>query len=173
MRSGWRRPWGLAEFGLQLHADKTRLIEFGRFAEANRRTRGQGRPATFDFLGFTHCCAKTRDGRFIVQRKTRRQRMIRKLRDLRRQMRRRMHDPVRDQQAWLSAVLRGHYSYYGLTGNSRSLWRFAGEVTASWLRALRRRSQRPHLPWVRFRRILEAFPLPPPRIMHDWRTARA
>ena len=159
----------LAKFGLQLHEGKTRLVEFGRFAEVNRRRRGQSRPETFDFLGFTHYCGKTRDGRFIAKCRTQSKRKIRKLKALRQEMKRRMHRPLGEQQRWLSWVLRGHYAYYGITGNYRSLAGFFGQVMEGWLQALRRRSQRPHLPWERFHRILEAFPLPEPRIVHDWR----
>ncbi|MFQ5973863.1 MAG: group II intron reverse transcriptase/maturase [Alphaproteobacteria bacterium] len=159
----------LAKFGLQLNEDKTRLIEFGRFAAANRRRRGQGRPEAFDFLGFTHYCGQTRDGRFMVQRKTQRKRVLRKLKALRREMKRRMHASLRDQQQWLSSVLRGHYAYYGITGNARSLSRFYHQVVRAWRWALRRRGQRPHLPWDRFRFLLRIFPLPPPRIVHSWR----
>lgn len=159
----------LAKFGLQLHEGKTRLIEFGRFAETNRRRRGEGRPETFTFLGFTHYCGKTRAGRFIVQRKTERRRMIAKLKELRRTMKRRRHLPVRDQHTWLAAVLRGHYAYYGITGNSRSLGQFKEQVQLTWCRVLRRRGQRPHLPWERFNRLLTVFPLPSPRIVHHWR----
>jgi group II intron reverse transcriptase/maturase len=163
----------LAKFGLTLNEDKTRLIAFGRYAEERRRERGQRRPETFDFLGFTHYCGKTRDGRFIVQRKTQRRRAIRKLKGLRQEMKRRRHQALREQRDWLAAVLRGHYGYYGITGNDRWLWRFHAQVRAAWLHALRRRSQRPHLPWRRFTAILEALPLPPPRLMHDWRHVAA
>ena len=163
----------LAKFGLHLHEDKTRLIEFGRFAEANRRRRGQGRPETFDFLGFTHYCGKLRDGRFMLQRQTQGKRKIRKLKELRQEMKRRRHEPLRDQQRWLAAVSRGHYAYYGVTGNSPSLWQFHRQLVKAWLRALRRRGQRPHLPWQRYRSLLKVFVLPPPRIVHDWRSKTA
>ena len=166
-------PERLAKFGLSLNEDKTRLIAFGRFAEERRRARGQGRPETFDFLGFTHYCGKTREGRFVVKRKTQRQRAIRKLKELRQAMKRRRHEKMRVQRDWLAAVLRGHYGYYGITGNSRWLWRFHDQVKAAWLQALRRRSQRPHLPWRRFHALLAVFPLPPPRIMQDWRDVPA
>ncbi len=159
----------LAKFALRLHEGKTRLIEFGRFAESNRRERGRARPETFDFLGFTHYCGKTREGRFIVQRKTQGKRMIRKLKALRKQMRRRMHWRLRDQRRWLSAVLQGHYGYYGITGNFRWLDRFRREVIKSWRKALRRRSQRTRLTWERFQVLLEVFSLPQPRIVHVWR----
>ena len=163
----------LAKFGLQLHEGKTRLIEFGGFAEERRRRRGQGRPETFDFLGFTHYCGRTRDGRFMVQRKTQGKRMTRKLKDLRQEMARRRHHRLRDQHGWLSSVLRGYYAYYGITGNSRSLWRFYEQVKRAWLRALRRRGQRHRLTWQRYDALLEAFPLAKPRIVHDWRTVKA
>ena len=162
-------PDRMARFGLVLHEDKTRLIEFGRFAEANRRRRGAGRPETFDFLGFTHYCGRTRAGRFMVQRKTQRKRMIRKLTELRREMKRRMHHRLADQHQWLSAVLRGHYAYYGITGNSRCIATFQFQLQTWWRWVLRRRGQRPKLPWQRFYAILKVYPLPPPRIVHDWR----
>jgi RNA-directed DNA polymerase len=108
----------LAKFGLHLHEDKTRLIEFGRFAEENRRRKGRARPQVFDFLGFTHYYGETRDGCFLLCQKTQRKRMIRKLKELRQEMRRRMHQWLRDQHRWLAAVLRGHYAYFGIPGNS-------------------------------------------------------
>jgi RNA-directed DNA polymerase len=118
----------LAKFGLHLHEDKTRLIEFGRFAEENRRRKGSVRPEVFDFLGFTHYCGKTRDGRFLLCQKTQRKRMIRKLKELRQEMRRRMHQRLHDQHRWLAAVLRGHYAYFGIPGNSTCLGRFRLQV---------------------------------------------
>jgi group II intron reverse transcriptase/maturase len=159
----------LAKFNLQLHEGKTRLVEFGRFAEANRRRRGEGRPETFDFLGFTHYVGKTRKGRFMVQRKTQRKRLIRKLKELRLAMRKRMHNPVPDQSRWLGAVLRGHYAYFGITGNAKSIAIFHREVVKWWHWVLRRRGQRPKLPWERFNAILKRCPLPKPRIVHNWR----
>ena len=158
----------LAMFNLQLHEAKTRLIEFGRFAEVNRRRRGESRPETFDFLGFTHYCGRTRAGRFMLQRKTQRQRMTCKLKALRVEMRRRMHEPVRGQQGWLSAVLRGHYAYYGITGNFRSLSRFYYHLTRAWRHVLSRRSQRGRLSWQAFQTLHRRFPLLTPRIMHVW-----
>ena len=163
----------LAKFGLRLHEDKTRLIAFGRFAGERRSQQGLPRPETFDFLGFTHYCGKTRDGRFMVQRKSQGKRVIRKLKALRQEMKRRRHWAMRDQQAWLAAVLRGHYAYYGVTGNFRSLRGFYEQVRAAWLCALRRRSQRHHLNWQRFAARLEVFPLPTPRIVRSWRHVTA
>ena len=125
MRIGWRQLLAerLAKFGLRLHEDKTRLIEFGRFAAASRRRRSEGRPETFDFLGFTHYCGKTLR-RFMVHRKTQRGRLVRKPKELRQELKRRMHTPLREQHGWLARVLRGHYAYYGVTGNSYGLRRF-------------------------------------------------
>lgn len=163
----------LAKFGLALHEDKTRLLMFGRFAAERRAERGLGRPETFDFLGFTHYCDKTLDGRFIVRRKTQRKRMIRKLKELRLEMRRRMHIPLTDQWRWLSAVLRGHYGYYGLTGNYRAMKRFLQEVEASWQRALARRSPKTRMDGPRFFRLLRRLPLPTPSIINPYRTVPA
>jgi len=150
----------LAKFGLHLHEEKTRLIEFGRFTEENRRRKGRGRPEVFDFLGFTHYCGKTRDGRFLLRQKTQRKRMIRKLKELRQEMRRRMHHRLGDQHRWLAAVLRGHYAYFGIPGNSTCLDRFRFQVMKAWRRVLLRRSQRPKLSWERFYAILQVFPIP-------------
>jgi len=159
----------LAKFGLRLHEDKTRLIEFGRFAAANRRQRKEGRPDTFSFLGFTHYCGKTLDGRFMVHRKTERGRLTRKLKELRQEMKRWMHVQVREQHRWLSRVLRGHYAYYGVTGNSYGLHRFRNQAVKAWLRVLQRRSQKRRLSWDRFNAFLRTNPLPPPRLVHIWR----
>lgn len=149
----------MTKFGLALHEGKTRLILFGKFAAERRHRLGMRRPETFDFLGFTHYCATSRDGRFIVKRKTQRKRKLRKLKELRLEARRRMHRPVAEQHEWLSAVLRGHFAYYGLPSNMRSMVSFAYEVRRLWLRALARRSQR-GMTWDRFNRLLQAFPLP-------------
>ncbi len=170
-----RRLWAdlstrLSKFGLSLHEDKTRLLEFGKFAQGNRLRRGQGRPETFNFLGFTHYCGETRDGRFLVKRKTQRRRMIRKLKQLRVECRRRMHAPVKDQHKWLSSVLRGHYAYYGVPCNFRSIAGFLWEVGKIWFRALQRRSQKSGLNWDRFHDLLRRFPLPKPSITHPWHT---
>ena len=165
-------PDRLAKFGLSLHEGKTRLVEFGRFAAANRHRCGAGRPETFDFLGFTHYCGVTRKGRFMVQRKTQRTRLIRKLKELRREMKKRRHDPIPVQGQWLGSVLRGHYGYFGITGNADSITKFHLAVVHWWHWVLRRRGQRPKLPWDRFNAILARFPLPRPRIVHNWRYQR-
>ena len=161
----------LAQFGLRLHEKKTRLIEFGRFAVERRASRGERRPETFDFLGFTHCCGRTKDGRFIIRRKTQRKRMTRKLKELRIEARRRMHWLIGEQQRWLAAVLRGHYAYYGIPTNARSLSNFAYEVQKLWFKVLRRRSQKSHMTWSRFNDLLKIFPLPQPRLsrsLSEW-----
>jgi RNA-directed DNA polymerase len=161
----------LAVFGLRLHEDKTRLIEFGKLSSERRQARGDRRPETFAFLGFTHYCARSRDGRFVVKRRTDRKRLTRKLHTVRTEQRRRMHAPVSDQHRWLCSVLRGHYRYYGLPSNWHALDGFYHEVCRGWFRALRRRSQR-ELTWERFNQWLARFPLPRARIFHT-REARA
>jgi RNA-directed DNA polymerase len=157
----------LRRFGLKLHEEKTRLIEFGRLPALRRARRGERRPETFAFLGFTHYCGWTRDGRFVLKHKTQSKRLTRKLRELRIEAKRRMHAPVALQQRWLSQVLRGHYAYYGLPNNSRSLNYFYWEVLTLWCRSLRRRSQR-GLSWARFAQLLQRFPLPQPRLTPSW-----
>lgn len=155
----------LTKFRLQLHGEKTRLIEFGRLPALDRKRRGVRRPETFAFLGFTHYCGWTRDGRFVVKRKTQSQRLTRKLKSMRQQARRCMHTPVADQYRWLCRVLRGHYGYYGLPSNHRSLNGFYEGVRRYWFRALRRRSQR-RMTWRAYSALLERFPLPRPHITH-------
>jgi RNA-directed DNA polymerase len=153
----------LARFKLALHDGKTRLVEFGKLSTLLREKRGERRPETFAFLGFTHYCARTRDGRFVVKRRTDRKRLSRKLRELGQVMRRRMHAPVAVQHRWLSSVLRGHYAYYGLPSNWHRLAGFRDELRRRWHHVLRRRSQR-CLTWDRFNQLLERFPLPAPRL---------
>jgi group II intron reverse transcriptase/maturase len=161
----------LARFGLELAANKTRLIQFGRFAAQNRARRGLGKPETFDFLGFTHCCGKTKNGRFMLKRITIAKRMRRKLREVKDELLRRRHHSIPEQGRWLASVLRGHYAYYAVPGNSDRINRFYNEVTRHWLRALRRRSQRHRLPWTRMRRISARW-LPTPQRMHPFPNAR-
>jgi len=153
----------LAKFKLTLHEEKTRLIEFGRFPALRRQKRGERRPETFAFLGFTHYCGWTRDGRFVVKRKTQSKRMTRKLKELRVEARRQMHAPVAAQHKWISSVLRGHYAYFGLPSNHRALSGFYLEVRRLWYRSLMRRSQR-RMTWESYNALLERFPLPTPRI---------
>ena len=155
----------MAKFGLKLHEEKTRLIEFGRLPTLDHARRGERRPKTFAFLGFTHYCGRTRDGRFVVKRKTQSKRLTTKLKSLWTEARRRMHMPVRGQHQWLTQVLRGHYAYYGLPSNFRSMRGYYQQVKRIWYCALRRRSQR-RLTWTGFVALLERFPLPTPRITH-------
>lgn len=155
----------VGEFHLTLHEEKTRLIEFGRLPSLARERSGQRRCATFAFLGFTHYCGRTRDGRFVVKRQTQSKRLTKKLQGLRLEARQRRHTPIADQHTWLSQVLRGHYAYFGLPSNFRMLKTFHEEVRKLWYRALRRRSQR-SLTWDGFHALLERFPLPCPRITH-------
>jgi group II intron reverse transcriptase/maturase len=163
----------LAKFGLQLHEAKTRLLEFGRFPALARRQRGLRRPGTFAFLGFTHYCGWTRDGRFVVKHKTQSQRLTRKLKALRQEAVRHMHAPLAAQHRWYASILRGHYGYYGVPNNIRALNAFHQEIRRIWFRSLRRRSQKARrLTWEKFKTLLERFPLPQPHITHPW-AARA
>lgn len=161
----------LAKFGLELAEDKTRLIEFGRFAADNRRRRGLGKPETFTFLGFVHICSTTRNGRFLLRRHTIAKRMRGKLRELKLAIKRRMHLPIPVQAAWLASVVRGYYAYYAVPTNSRAMSRFRFEVVRLWLRALRRRSQRTRLTWQRMRRIADAW-IPRAHDQHPWPNER-
>jgi hypothetical protein len=156
-----------AKFNLGLHPDKTRLIQFGRFAAQNRKERGLGRPETFDFLGFTHVCGKTKDGRFWLRRITIKKRMRAKLKLVKAELRRRRHWPVPEQGRWLASVLRGHFNYYAVPGNIDSITAFRDQVRWYWIRALRRRSQRHHMTWDRFGRIASVW-LPPARIVRPY-----
>lgn len=160
-----------AKFGLELHPEKTRLIEFGRFAAENRRRRGQGKPESFDFLGFTHSCSKSRKGWFTVLRQTMRRRLQAKLKEVKANLRQRMHAPVPEQGAYLGAVVRGHVRYYGVPRNSHALGTFRWAVGRLWWRILNRRSQGRHVPWTRMRRLLRRW-LPSPRICHPYPTER-
>lgn len=161
----------LAKFGLALHAEKTRLIEFGRYAAANRRGRGVGKPETFSFLGFTHICGKTRKGKFTVLRQTARKRMRAKLQQLKLELKRRRHEPLPQIGAWLGSVLRGHYQYYGVPRNSPALCAFRYELIRLWKRALERRSQRGRLTWERMSRLARRW-LPIPHICHPYPNQR-
>lgn len=155
------------KFHLDLHAEKTRLIEFGRFAAQNRRSRGEGKPETFDFLGFTHSCGRTRKGKFTVIRQTMRKRMRAKLKELQGELRRRLHDPVPEVGSWLRTVVLGHQRYYGVPGNGRKMQAFKYHLSQLWYRALRRRSQRTRLTWERMKRLICCW-LPQPRIWHPY-----
>ncbi|MGN6169278.1 MAG: reverse transcriptase domain-containing protein, partial [Solirubrobacteraceae bacterium] len=160
-----------AGFGLELKAEKTRLIEFGRFAAGNRARRGLGRPKTFQFLGFTHVCAQTRKGRFQVKRITDPKRLQAKLRSVKVETLRRRHQPIPEQGRWLASVLRGHANYYGVPDNSKALRAFRYFATEHWYRALRRRGQRSRMTWERMRRLRDRW-LPMPRAVHPWPDVR-
>ena len=158
----------LRMFNLELHPEKTRLLEFGRVAAGNRGRRGDGKPETFDFLGFTHICGKTRKGRFVVVRRSSGKRVRRKLADLRKKIRRRVSEPIPDQGRWLRSAVEGWFRYHAVPLNFEALARFRRAVMGLWLRALRRRSQRGRrLKWERFLTIVDRW-LPRPRILHPY-----
>ena len=155
------------KFNLELHKDKTRLIEFGRFAAQNRKSQGKGKPETFDFLGFTHICGKTENGKFMVLRHSIGKRIRAKLMELKIELKRRLHNPVPVVGKWLRVVLLGHYRYYGVPGNSRKLHSFYFHLSRIWHKALLRRSQRHRLNWERMNRLIDRW-LPRPRIYHPY-----
>ena len=161
----------LQKFSLSLHPDKTRLIEFGRFAADRRKRRGLGKPETFNFLGFTFICGKSRSGNFALQRKSRRDRMRAKLQEIKKELRRRMHQPIPVQGKWLRQVVNGVFNYYAVPTNSRSLSAFRHHVTELWLRTLRRRSQKDGFLWDRMTRLANDW-LPKPHIRHPWPSER-
>jgi RNA-directed DNA polymerase len=160
-----------AKFALELAPEKTRLIEFGRHATERRKARGLRKPETFDFLGFTHICAKNRRGRFKLKRITSKKRMRTKLHSLQIEMRRRMHHPIPEQGRWLTSVLRGHYHYYAVPDNSEALRGFRWAVLQHWRRSLQRRSQKGRISRERTSRLADRW-LPQPRILHPWPDAR-
>lgn len=167
-----RRFWDamrtrLEQFVLELHEDKTRLLEFGRFAAARRQRRGLGKPETFTFLGFTFICGKSRRGAFQLYRKTRGDRMRATLRDIKAQLRDRRHDAIPDQGRWLRSVVTGYFAYHAVPTNYRALGAFHHHVTDLWRRSLRRRSQRDGMTWNRMSKIAGDW-LPTPRILHPW-----
>ena len=155
------------KFELSLHPDKTHLIEFGRFAANNRRNKGQGRPETFDFLGFTHACGKTRGGCFTIHRKTIAKRLRAKLREVRDTLLRNRHSPVDEQALWLKRVLQGYLNYHAVPGNRKVLDAFRTQVIKSWLQALRRRSHKHRMTWERFSRLVCMW-IPRARTLHPY-----
>ena len=158
----------LAPFGLELHAEKTRLIEFGRHAARDRAARGLGKPETFRFLGFTHICGKTRKSkRFKLTRHTDSKRVRRKLLAVKHEMAKRMHLPIPEQGRWLASVLQGHYNYYAVPDKIEALAAFRYQIIRHWLKTLRRRSQKHRLTWERMELLAEQW-LPLPRILHPW-----
>jgi group II intron reverse transcriptase/maturase len=161
----------LGKFGLELHPEKTRRIEFGRYAEPNRKQRGEGKPETFDFLGFTHISGKNRRGYFTVKRRTIRKRLRAKLQAIKQQLQRRRHDPVAQTGEWLRSVVQGYFNYHAVPGNLPSLGTFREQLIRLWRTQLRQRSQRYRLTWDRLRQLADRW-LPQPRVLHPWPTQR-
>jgi RNA-directed DNA polymerase len=158
----------MRKFNLELHPEKTRLLEFGPYAIDQRQRRGEGKPETFNFLGFTHICVKKRsNGRFTVLRQTIRKRLQTKLNEVKAELQRRMHESIPEQGKWLQAVVRGHVRYYGVPMNHTALWLFHFQVGRLWHRALSRRSQNGRVLWDRMRRLITRW-LPPPTICHPY-----
>jgi RNA-directed DNA polymerase len=157
----------LEEFALSLHPEKTRLIEFGRHAADRRARAGLGKPETFKFLGFVFVCGKSHRGQFLVQRKTRRDRMQAKLKEVKKELRKRMHQPIPEQGRWLAQVVRGYFAYHAVPTNRASISAFRRYVIRLWLRTLRRRSQKDRFPWERMPRLADDW-LPQPRNFHPW-----
>lgn len=161
----------LQEFSLTLHPEKTRLIEFGRFAVPNRAQRGLGKPETFNFLGFTFICGKTRRGKFLLTRKTRRDRMQAKLKEIKEELCRRRHQPIPEQGKWLRQVISGFFNYHAVPTNYPALHAFRDHVVDLWRRSLKRRSQRDKTKWDRIKKLADDW-LPKPRILHPWPNVR-
>jgi group II intron reverse transcriptase/maturase len=159
------------KFSLSLHPDKTRLIEFGRFAAANRKRSGLGKPETFNFLGFIFICGKSRRGKFLVKRKTRRDRMRVKLQAIKQELRQRMHQPIPVQGKWLGQVVKGYFNFHAVPTNSRALGVFRHRVTMLWRRVLQHRSHKAEMTWERMRKLANDW-LPRPRILHPWPSER-
>jgi RNA-directed DNA polymerase len=157
----------LEAFALSLNPDKTRIIEFGRHAAADRAARGLGKPETFNFLGFTFICGKTRRGKFLIKRKSRRDRVRAKLKEVKGKLRMRMHRPLPETGKWLGLVVRGFLNYHAVPTNSRAIDGFRESVLRLWLRTLRRRSNRDNTVWGRFRQFAEPY-LPKAQILHPW-----
>ncbi len=157
----------LAEFSLTLHSEKTRLIEFGRWADERRQRSGKGKPEPFAFLGFLHICSKSRQGHFLLRRQTRPDRMRTTLHAIREQLRKRMHEPVEEQGRWLRAVVRGYFAYHAVPSNGPALCNFRQRVILLWRHVLSRRSQNAYTPWRTMAAIANTW-LPKPRVTHPW-----
>jgi RNA-directed DNA polymerase len=162
----------LAKFGLELHPEKTRLIQFGRFAAQNRKERGMGKPETFTFLGFTHYCGKRRkDGAFTVWRTTAKKRMMAKLLAIKAELNRRRHEPKATVGEWLQKVTLGYYRYHAVPGNLPQLEIFRHRLRRLWRMVLIHRSQRGDVGWERLKPLLDRW-IPPPRVLHPYPVAR-
>ena len=159
------------QFDLELHPEKTRILEFGRFAAENRKKRGQCKPETFDFLGFTHICGKSRAGKFQLQRHTMRKRMTRKLREIKDDLRKKMHQKIPVVGQWLASVVRGHFQYYGVPLNYQAISTFHHEVVRMWRRSLMRRSHKAYVTWERMDELSLRW-LPKPKIVHPYPNER-
>jgi group II intron reverse transcriptase/maturase len=171
-----RRFWDdmrerLRAFSLTLHPEKTRLIEFGRFAVQNRERRGLGKPETFKFLGFVFICAKSRRGDFQIRRKSRGDRMMAKLQEVKEALRERRHEPVPEVGKWLAQIVAGYFAYHAVPTNSTALSAFRYHVAVLWHRQLCRRSQRAYVAWERMAKLADEF-LPKPRVLHPWPSVR-
>src|SRR5215469_6567004 len=171
-----RRFWAamrerLQKFSLSLHPDKTRLVEFGRFAAANRKRRGLGKPETFAFLGFTLVCSQSRRGRFLIKRRSRSDRMKAKLKDISNGLRQRMHQSIPEQGKWLKQVVTGYFGYHAVPTNSAALVTFRDGIIARWRWVLHRRSQKSALTWTRMKKLVDDW-LPKPLILHPWPNQR-
>ncbi|MCF8167552.1 MAG: group II intron reverse transcriptase/maturase [Rhodoferax sp.] len=158
-------------FGLELHGGKTRMLEFGRYAAGRRQRRGQAKPETFTFLGFTFICGKTRSGKFTLLRKTRADRMKAKLLEIKTQLRKRMHASIGEQGMWLKTIVTGYFAYHAVPMNTRTLGAFRYHVTRLWYKTLQRRSQKSRLTWERMSSIANDW-LPTPRVLHPWPSER-
>ena len=161
----------LQEFSLSLHPEKTRLIEFGRHAAIKRKQRGLGKPETFNFLGMTFICGKSRGGQFLLKRRTRRDRMQAKIKEVAGELRRRMHQSIPEQGNWLKQVITGFFNYHAVPTNWAALGAFRAEITKRWRRSLSRRSQKGNLTWARMLKLADDW-LPKPRILHPWPNQR-
>ena len=161
----------LEKFGLELHTEKTRLLEFGRFAAVDRRKRGEKKPETFTFLGFTHQCGTSPRGLFMVWRQTANKRMVAKLKQIKQTLRRRMHEPLNQIGAWLRSVSQGFYQYHAVPGNLRAMNAFRHRLRRMWRSTLRHRSQRPNVSWERIAPLFDRW-LPAPRVLHPYPDAR-
>ena len=162
----------MKQFGLEVHSEKTRLIEFGRFAMANRERREEGKPVTFDFLGFTHICAATRNGRFTVKRRSIAKRLRRKVQEVSVKLREIRHAPLPEQGNWLRQVIRGYFNYHAVPGNRKALDAFRTLLARAWFRSLRTRSQKArHLTWDRMQVLISRW-LPTPCILHPYPNQR-
>jgi RNA-directed DNA polymerase len=157
----------LAKFDLELHPEKTRLLEFGRFAAVDRRKRGEKKPETFTFLGFVHMCGTSTRGLFTVWRRTANKRMVAKLKQIKQTLRRRMHEPLNQIGTWLRSVSQGFYQYHAVPGNLRAMSIFRYRLKRLWRSTLRHRSQRPNVSWMHIGPLFDRW-LPPPRILHPY-----